>query len=89
MAKIKDVAQLAQVSSATVSRALNGDAAVRELGYHPNRVARNFRRQQTEPIGVVISDIGNPHFTQAVRVIEDAAFRQGCRVLLCSTDETP
>jgi DNA-binding LacI/PurR family transcriptional regulator len=101
MAKIKDVAQLANVSSATVSRVLNGDAgvaaasrervltAVRELGYRPNRVARNLRRQKTETIGVVISDIENPHFTQAVRVIEDAAFRQGYRVLLCNTDETP
>jgi DNA-binding LacI/PurR family transcriptional regulator len=101
MVKIKDVAQHAGVSSATVSRVLNGDAgvaavsrervlaSVRELGYRPNRVARNLRRQQTETIGVVVSEIENPHFTQAVRVIEDAAFRQGYRVILCNTDETP
>jgi DNA-binding LacI/PurR family transcriptional regulator len=101
MSKIKDVAQHAGVSSATVSRVLNGDArvgaesrervmiAVKELGYQPNRVARNLRRQQTDTIGVVVSDIENPHFTQAVRVIEDAAFNQGYRVLLCNTDETP
>jgi LacI family transcriptional regulator len=101
MVKIKDVAQHAGVSSATVSRVLNGDervasparervlASVRELGYRPNRLARNLRRQQTETIGVVVSEIENPHFTQAVRVIEDAAFRQGYRVILCNTDETP
>lgn len=101
MAKIKDVAQQAGVSSATVSRVLNGDTgvattsrervmeAVRVLGYKPNRLARNLRRQQTETIGVVVSEIENPHFTQAVRVIEDAAFKRGYRVLLCNTDETP
>jgi DNA-binding LacI/PurR family transcriptional regulator len=40
-------------------------------------------------VGVVVSDIGNPHFSEAVRVFEDAAFRAGFRVLLCNTDETP
>jgi DNA-binding LacI/PurR family transcriptional regulator len=101
MANIKDVAQRARVSSATVSRVLNGDpgvaaptrgrvlVAVGELGYQPNRIARNLRRQQTDTIGVVVSDIENPHFTQAVRVIEDVAYGQGYRVLLCNTDETP
>jgi len=99
--QIKDVARRAEVSSATVSRVLNSDhgvsdsrrtrveAAIRELGYRPNRVARSLRRQYTDTIGVVVSDIENPHFTQAVRVIEDAAFGQGYRVLLCNTDETP
>jgi len=101
MARIKDVANRAGVSSATVSRVLNGDgrvatasrervlAVVRELGYSPNRIARNLRRQQTETIGVVVSDIENPHFTQAVRRIENAAYDRGYRVLLCNTDESP
>ncbi|MGC4108512.1 MAG: LacI family DNA-binding transcriptional regulator [Thermomicrobiales bacterium] len=99
--QIKDVAARAEVSSATVSRVLNGDqgvaaarrervlAAIEELGYQPNRVARSLRRRYTDTIGVVISDIENPHFTQAVRVIEDAAYAKGHRVLLCNTDETP
>ncbi|MGC4193015.1 MAG: LacI family DNA-binding transcriptional regulator [Thermomicrobiales bacterium] len=99
--QIKDVAARADVSSATVSRVLNGDprvsparrervmAAIEELGYQPNRVARSLRRRYTDSIGVVISDIENPHFTQAVRVIEDAAYVKGHRVLLCNTDETP
>jgi DNA-binding LacI/PurR family transcriptional regulator len=97
---MKDVAQRARVSSATVSRTLNGDPrvseevrdrvleAVTELGYRPNRVARSLRRQTTETIGVVVSDIENPHFTRAVRAIEDAAYSRGYRVILCNTDET-
>jgi DNA-binding LacI/PurR family transcriptional regulator len=40
-------------------------------------------------IGVVISDIENPHFTQMVRAVEDASYRRGYRVLLCNTDEDP
>src|SRR5699024_4778232 len=77
--------------TATVSAEMQARVrmAVEELGYRPNRLARSLRRQQTETIGVVVSDIENPHFTSAVRAIEDAAYRQGYRVVLCNTDETP
>ena len=97
---IRDVARLAAVSPATVSRVLNGagtvngdlrrrvlDAAT-QLDYRPNRLARNLRRQKAEMIGVVVSDIENPHFSESVRVVEDAAYKAGYRVLLCNTDET-
>jgi LacI family transcriptional regulator len=99
--RIKDVAERAGVSPATVSRVLNGVASVRveyrervlraieEMGYRPNRLASNLRRQKAEMIGVVVSDIENPHFTQMVRAVEDAAYRRGYRVLLCNTDENP
>lgn len=40
-------------------------------------------------IGVVVSDIENPHFTQMVRAVEDTAYLKGYRVLLCNTDEDP
>ena len=98
---IREVARAADVSPATVSRVLNDSPSVKdenrrrvldavaELGYRPNRLARNLRRQQAEMIGVVVSDIENPHFSEAVRVVEDAAFGAGYRVLLCNTDETP
>ena len=97
--RIREVAERAGVSPATVSRVLNGTAVVREatrekvlavvdeLGYRPNRVAGNLRRQQVQMIGVVVSDIENPHFTQMVRAIEDTAYLKGYRVLLCNTDE--
>lgn len=99
--KMRDVAERAGVSPATVSRVLNGSetvgegyrekvfGAIEELGYRPNRLASNLRKQKAEMIGVVVSDIENPHFTQMVRAVEDAAYGGGYRVLLCNTDETP
>jgi LacI family transcriptional regulator len=97
--RIREVAERAGVSASTVSRVLNGTATVRaskreqvlavidELGYRPNRVASNLRRQQVQMIGVVVPDIENPHFTQMVRAVEDTAYLSGYRVLLCNTDE--
>ena len=97
---IREVARRAEVSPATVSRVLNGSPSVRDaarrrvldavadLQYRPNRLARNLRRQQADMIGVVVSDIENPHFSEIVRVIEDEAYQAGYRVLLCNTDET-
>ena len=98
--RMRDVALRAAVSPATVSRVLNGDPtvgatyrrrvkqAVEELNYRPNRLARNLRVQRTTTIGVVVSDIENPHFSEMVRAVEDAAFRQGYRVLVCNSDES-
>jgi DNA-binding LacI/PurR family transcriptional regulator len=98
-ARILDVAELASVSVATVSRVLNGDprvdhqlrdrvlAATSQLGYRPNRLARNLRRQQMDAIGMVVPDIENPHFARMVRVVEGIALGLGHRVLVCNTDE--
>lgn len=97
---MSDVAAHASVSQATVSRVLNGDESVgstykrrvmrsiEELGYRPNRLAQSLRRQRTAAIGVVVSDIENPHFSEMVRAVEDQAYRRGHRVLVCNTDES-
>jgi DNA-binding LacI/PurR family transcriptional regulator len=97
---MRQVARRADVSLATVSRVLSGSTtvgdasrrrvldAVEAMGYRPNRLARNLRRQQADMIGVVVSDIENPHFSETVRVVEDEAYKAGYRVLLCNTDET-
>ncbi|MBB5781325.1 LacI family DNA-binding transcriptional regulator [Nonomuraea jabiensis] len=99
MIKIQDVARHAGVSAATVSRVLNGRstvnpelagrvlAAVRELGYRPNGVARNLRRRQTTLWAVLVSDVGNPFFTSLVRGVEDGGRQFGYSVVLCNTDE--
>ncbi|GHO82131.1 LacI family DNA-binding transcriptional regulator [Dictyobacter formicarum] len=99
MASIKEVAETAGVSTATVSRVLSHGQhvrpevrqrvmeAVEKLHYRPNLVARSLRSQQSNTIGLIVSDIRNPFFTSISRVVEDIAYAQGFTVLLCNTDE--
>jgi len=101
MVRIKDVAAEAQVSTATVSRVLSDKphvtekirarvlAAVEKLGYRPNQVARTLRSQQSNTLGLVVSDIRNPFFTDVSRAVEDTAYALDYSVLLCNTDESP
>ena len=101
MPSIKDVAQVAGVSTATVSRVLankprvNAETRVRvleaveQLNYRPNLIARSLRAQRSAKIGLVVSDIRNPFFTAISRAVEDAAYEQGYSVLMCNTDENP
>ncbi|GAM06243.1 LacI family DNA-binding transcriptional regulator [Novosphingobium sp. MBES04] len=97
---IKDVARIAQVSPATVSRVLSGRsvdpamhervlAAVKSTGYRPNLAARRLRSQHTNTIGLIVADIRNPFFTAVSRAIESLAAARGMRVILCNTDEDP
>lgn len=97
--RIKDVASMAHVSSATVSRVLANKPYIREeirqrvlqavetLGYQPNRVARTLRVQSSQIIGLIISDIQNPFFTALVRAVEDQAYAHQYAVFLCNSDE--
>ncbi|OAN39037.1 LacI family DNA-binding transcriptional regulator [Microbacterium sp. H83] len=97
MVTIYDVARLAQVSPATVSRVFNGTSvsaekvaavrrAAKSLDFTPNRAARSLRRQSSEVIGLVIPDIENPYFTEMARGVEDVASEAGFSVVLCNSD---
>ena len=101
MASIKDVARQAGVSTTTVSRVLSSPDAVRAplrerveqaiaaLAYRPNLAARRLRQQRASLIGLIVSDIRNPFFTDLGRAVEDVAYRNGLRLILCNTDEDP
>lgn len=99
MVKIVDVAKQAGVSTATVSRVMSGalgvseetrtrvNAAVKSLGYRPDLAARRLRSGRTDTLGLIVSDIRNPFFTEISRAVEDVAYQNGMRVLLCNADE--
>jgi DNA-binding LacI/PurR family transcriptional regulator len=98
---IYDVARLAGVSTATVSRALNGtgqiapatragiEAAVQQLGYHPNRVARSLVTKSTQTIALLLPDITNPFYADLVSGIQERALEAGHTMLLCTTEGEP
>ncbi|GIH21777.1 LacI family transcriptional regulator [Acrocarpospora phusangensis] len=97
---IYQVAALAGVSPATVSRVMNGArvspeserlvrAAAEQLAFTPNRTARRLRRQYSEVIALIIPDIENPFFTALARGVENRARAGGYSVVLCNTDDDP
>ncbi|QSI78290.1 MULTISPECIES: LacI family DNA-binding transcriptional regulator [Niveibacterium] len=101
MARIIDVAKHAGVSVASVSRVLSGlpgvsedtrarvQAAAKALNYRPDLAARRLRSRRTDTIGLIVSDIRNPFFTEVSRAVEDMAYEHGQRVILCNADEDP
>ena len=100
MASIKDVAELAGVSIATVSRTINYPDRVKEktrlaveeaivkTGYSPNALAQSFRRGKTNIIFVVIPDVGVPFFSEIVTGIRSVAAEQGYGILIHEAGRT-
>jgi LacI family transcriptional regulator len=101
--RIKDVAELAGVSTATVSLVLNEvdgirvaqatrervRAAARELGYRPNSLARSLRTQRTEMIGFISDDIATTPFAgKMIQGAQDVAWGAGYVLLLVNTGRT-
>ena len=100
-ATILDVAARAGVHAATVSRTINVpekvapetrrrvEAAVRDLGFVPNRAARGLITGRTGNVAVIVPDITNPHFASLVRSVERSARQGDLQVLLVDTGEHP
>ncbi len=94
---IRDIAKVVGVSTATVSRALSGVGHVSEetkrrileisekLGYKLEE--EKLKKTSTKVIGVIVTDVTNPFFTQVVRGIEDTLNNMGYSLILCNSDE--
>ena len=96
---MKQIAELAQVSTATVSKIINqrdGHISsetrkrvldlVEAYGYRPNALAKGLKVKKTNTIGFILPDISNPFFPEIARGIEDAAKSEGFAVVFCNTD---
>ncbi len=96
---IQDVARAARVSPSTISNFLNDrqgrmvpatrdriEAAIAELGYRPNRAARQLRNGKSHTVGLVVPSVGNPFWGAFAHEVEVAALALGCSVLLCNSE---
>lgn len=98
MVTMHDVARRAGVSVTSVSHVINNTrpvsdelrqrvlAAMEELGYQPNQLARSLRRGQSHTLGIIIPDNVNPFFAEVARGIEDFSFQNGYSLILCNSD---
>ena len=99
MPNLLDIAKRAGVAPITVSRVINNsgyvsqatrervEAAVKELGYVPNTIARGLRSKRTHTLALIVTDITNPYFTSMARGVEDVAGASNYTVIYCNTDE--
>lgn len=99
MASIKDVARLANVSPATVSRVLNNSAnvkeekrnrvlaAVEETGFRTMEDTKQLYKKSSKTICVIVPSSENALYDEVVKAIERQAFQKGYRILLCSFEE--
>lgn len=98
--KLEQVAKLAKVSTATVSRVVNETGlvkpstrarvmkAIADLNYHPNLHARNLAGGKSRTIGMIVSNLDNPFFLDIFRTVEGLAHAHGHEVVVANTNYT-
>ena len=97
MITIKDIAERAGVSYATVSRALNNRSDVSsetrklimelaaEMGYQPNAIARSLVKRKSMNIALIVPDVSNPFFADITMAVNSAAENAGYTTMVCNT----
>ncbi|MCD5002967.1 LacI family DNA-binding transcriptional regulator [Enterococcus saccharolyticus] len=95
--KLTDVAKKAGVSATTVSRVINNygslsqktidkvHAAMKELNYQPNSLARSLQGKNTQLVGIIFPSVSHPFFGELVEKIETNLFQQGYKAILCNS----
>lgn len=97
---IKDIAKALNLSTSTVSRALRGSYEIsaetkkqvleyaEKINYRPNPIALSLKERRTRSIGVVVSEIANNYFSQAINGIESIAYNRGYHVIITQAHES-
>jgi LacI family transcriptional regulator len=99
-ATIKDIAKALNLSTSTVSRALRGSYEIsaetkkavleyaEKINYRPNPIALSLKERRTRAIGIVVSEIANNFFSQAINGIESIAYNRGYHVIITQSHES-
>src|SRR5690349_2725163 len=97
---IKDIAKALNLSTSTVSRALRGSYEIspetkklvleyaEQVNYRPNPIALSLKERRSRAIGVVVSEIANNFFSQAINGIESIAYNRGYHVIITQSHES-
>jgi LacI family transcriptional regulator len=99
-ATIKDIAKALNLSTSTVSRALRGSYEIsadtkkqvleyaEKINYRPNPIALSLKERRSRSIGVIVSEIANNFFSQAINGIESIAYNRGYHVIITQSHES-
>ncbi len=100
MVTIKDVAKRAGVSVGTVSNVLNCletvstpvrkkvESAIKELGYHPSRIAASLPSKKTKNVGFIVPDVSSPFYSELIKGVSEDLESSGYQMYLCNSNNS-